>query len=172
VYPRLGETWVGPTDEPHDGPPDAAAATPQEQEELRRSLSRVLPELAARTCRAVVGLRPLPRQGGAAFLLSREHRVFDHAKEGLAGLLTIAGGKLTTYRPMGEDVLAAVLGKLGRPVPARAAAPEERGLPWSLIRTGGLAASAGLLSYFAIRRAFTGRGREGWAAFTAEEQGR
>lgn len=172
VYPRAGETWVGPTDEPHDGPPDAAAVAPREREDLRRALAAVLPELAARPCRAVVGLRPIPRRGGAAFLLSREHRIFDHAAEGLCNFLTVAGGKLTTYRPLGEDVLAAVLGKLGRPAPARAAAAEERLLPWSLMRprgrAAGLAASAGLLSYFAVRRAFAGRGREGWAAFTAE----
>ena len=166
VYPRLGETWVGPTDEPHDGPPDAAAVSPQEWEDIRRSLSVVLPELAARPCRAVVGLRPIPKQSGAAFLLSREHHIFDHAAEGLDNFLTVAGGKLTTYRPMGEDVLAAVLGKLGRPAPAPAAAEERHGLAWSLIRAGGLAASAGLLSYFAVRRAFSGRGREGWAEFT------
>lgn len=172
VYPREGETWVGPTDEPHDGPPDAAAVAPQEQEDLRRSLASVLPELAGRACRAVVGLRPIPRQGGAAFLLSREHRIFDHAAEGLANFLTIAGGKLTTYRPMGTDTVAAVLEKLGRPAPARPAAAEGRGLPWSLMRPRGraadLAASAGLLSYFAVRRAFSGRGRAGWTEFTAE----
>lgn len=172
VYPRAGETWVGPTDVPHDGPPDAAAVSPREIEDLRRSLDAVLPELAGRTCRAVAGLRPIPRQAGAAFLLSREHRVFDHAAEGLANFLTVAGGKLTTYRPMGEDVVAAVLNKLGRPAPARPAAEEERGLPWSLMRprgrAAGLAASAGLLSYFAVRRALAGRGREGWAAFAAE----
>ncbi|MDD5304998.1 MAG: FAD-dependent oxidoreductase [Elusimicrobia bacterium] len=170
VYPRLAETWVGPTDEPHDGPPDAASVTAREQEDLRRSLSFVLPDLAARPCRGVVGLRPIPHQAGAAFLLSREHHIFDHAAEGLSNFLTVAGGKLTTYRPMGEDVLASVLGKLGRPAPERAAEGEERGLPWSLVRAGGLAASAGLLSYFAVRRAFAGRGREGWSAFTAEER--
>jgi glycerol-3-phosphate dehydrogenase len=176
VYPRQGETWVGPTDEPHDGPPDTAAVAPREQEELRRSLALVLPELAGRTCRAVAGLRPIPRRAGAAFLLSREHRVFDHSAEGLSNFLSIAGGKLTTYRPMGEDAVAAVLGKLGRPSAARPAAGEERGLPWSLCafagrgRAAGVAASAGLLSYFAFRRAFAGRGREGWAAFAAEER--
>lgn len=174
VYPRAGETWVGPTDEPHDGPPDAAAVAPQEQEDLRRSLSCVLPELAARPCRSVVGLRPIPHQAGAAFLLSREHHIFDHAAEGLDNFLTVAGGKLTTYRPMGEDVLAAVLGKLGRPPLAPPAEENPRGLPWSLMRArgraAGLVASAGLLSYFAVRRAFAGRGREGWAAFTEEER--
>jgi glycerol-3-phosphate dehydrogenase len=172
VYPRRGETWVGPTDEPHDGLPDSVSVAPGEIDELRRSLSSVLPELAARSCTAVAGLRPIPRQRGAAFLLSREHRVFDHVSEGLSNLLTVAGGKLTTYRPMGEDVLAAVLGKLGRAVPARPVADDDRVLPWSLMRPRGrfhdLAASAGLLSYFAVRRAFSGRGREGWSDFVKE----
>lgn len=156
VYPRKGETWVGPTDEPHDGPPDKACVQPQEQEDLRRALARVLPELAARPCRAVMGLRPIPRRSGAAFLLSREHRIYDHAAEGLANLLTLAGGKLTTYRPMGEDVLAAVMKKLGRASPAPVPAMEEARMPWPLIRAGGLAASAGLLSYYAVRRAVLG----------------
>lgn len=152
VYPRDGETWVGPTDEPHDGPPDAAAVSPGEHEDIRRALARVLPGLAARPGRCVAGLRPIPLRSGAAFLLSREHRIFDHSREGLSNFLSVAGGKLTTYRPMGEDVLAAVLKRPSRPV----AAGGERGMPWPLIRAGGLAASAGLLSYYAVRRAFMG----------------
>ena len=156
VYPRKGETWVGPTDEPHDGPPDKACVQPQEQEDLRRALARVLPELAARPCRAVMGLRPIPRRSGAAFLLSREHRIYDHAAEGLPNLLTLAGGKLTTYRPMGEDVLAVVLKKLGRDPATPAPSKDGAGMPWPLIRAGGLAASAGLLSYYAVRRAVLG----------------
>lgn len=156
AYPRDGETWVGPTDEPHDAPPNAAAAAPDELEAIRSALARVLPELAARPCRAAVGLRPIPHQGGAAFLLSREHRIFDHAAEGLSNFLTVAGGKLTTYRPMGEDAIAAVLRKLGRPPAPPAAANEKRGMPWPLIRSGGLAASAGLLSWYVLRRAVRG----------------
>lgn len=168
VYPRAGETWVGPTDEPHEGPPDAASVSEREKEEIRGALARVLPELAARPCRAAVGLRPIPRRSGAAFLLSREHRIFDHAAEGLSNFLTLAGGKLTTYRPMGEDVVSAVLEKLGRPAAAPAAADGERGMPWPLIRAGGLAASAGLLSFYALRRALGGPGREGLAAFSED----
>lgn len=171
VYPRPGETWIGPTDEPHDGPPDKARATPAEAEAIRLALARVLPELASRPCRTVTGLRPIPLQSGAAFLLSREHRVYDHAAEGRSNFLTVAGGKLTTYRPMGEDVLDAVLEKLGRPAPARAREGEEAGAPWSLMRArgaAGVAASAGLLAYFAARRALRGDGRRGLAAFAED----
>lgn len=174
VYPRENETWVGPTDVPHDAPPDSARATPAESEALRQSLAAVLPDLAKRACRAVVGLRPIPSQRGASFLLSREHRVFDHENEGIGNFLTVAGGKLTTHRPMGEDVLAVVLGKLGRPSPAPPALASGERLPWSLMRPrgrlAGLAASAGLLAYFAARQALLGSGREGWAAFEADER--
>lgn len=168
VYPRPGETWIGPTDEAHDGPPGSAGVSPSEREALRLSLARVLPELASRPCSAVMGLRPIPRQRGAAFLLSREHRVYDHAGEGRSNFLTLAGGKLTTYRPMGEDVLDAVLAKLGRPAAAKRPADGERGMPWPLIRAGGPAASAALLSYYAVRRALRGEGRRGLAAFSED----
>lgn len=175
VYPRESQTWVGPTDEPHDGSPDDVRASPAEIESLRLSLAAVLPDLARRDCRAVAGLRPIPSQRGAAFLLSREHRIFDHAGEGVENFLTLAGGKLTTYRPMGDSALAAVLGKLGRRAPAAPAPPrEESGLPWSLMRPRGraadLAASAGLLAFFAARQALCGSSRSGWASFAGDSR--
>ena len=52
--------------------------------------------------------------------MPREHRISESA----AGLLTITGGKLTTYRAMAAELVDVVAGKLhridGRPVPARA----------------------------------------------------
>jgi glycerol-3-phosphate dehydrogenase len=50
-----------------------------------------------------VGLRPLVRAEGATRTasLSRDHTIFESE----SGLVTIVGGKWTTYRRMGEDVL-------------------------------------------------------------------
>jgi len=50
-----------------------------------------------------VGLRPLVRHEGAARTasLSRDHSIFESE----SGLVTIVGGKWTTYRRMGEDVV-------------------------------------------------------------------
>ena len=50
-----------------------------------------------------VGLRPLVRSEGASRTasLSRDHSVFESE----SGLVTIVGGKWTTYRRMGEDVV-------------------------------------------------------------------
>jgi glycerol-3-phosphate dehydrogenase len=55
------------------------------------------------------GVRPLLSQGGDTLRLSREHRVLDED-----GLVTIAGGKLTTWRTMALATVDAVVKRLGR----------------------------------------------------------
>lgn len=62
------------------------------------------------------GLRPLVRADGAGTTasLSRDHSIFESA----GGLITIVGGKWTTYRRMGEDVVdhaARIAGLTERP---------------------------------------------------------
>src|SRR5256886_5110448 len=67
------------------------------------------------------GLRPLlaPERELAASAVSREHRIVESA----SGLITIAGGKLTTLRVMGRDMVDRVARRLhqldGRPIPRR-----------------------------------------------------
>jgi glycerol-3-phosphate dehydrogenase len=58
---------------------------------------------------AYTGVRPLLRQGGDTLASSREHRVLDED-----GLVTIAGGKLTTWRTMAVAAVDAVVSRLGR----------------------------------------------------------
>ena len=55
------------------------------------------------------GLRPLLRAPGVAVAVSREHRIIDES-----GLLSVVGGKLTTWRVIGSDAAAAVVAALGR----------------------------------------------------------
>jgi glycerol-3-phosphate dehydrogenase len=68
---------------------------------------------------AYAGLRPLlaaDAAGGGTARLSRRHEIYS----GPAGLITIAGGKLTTYRRMAEDAVNCVLGRPGgAPSPTR-----------------------------------------------------
>lgn len=74
---------------------------------------------------AWAGLRPLIAQPGKAPAeLSRK----DEILIGSAGVITIAGGKLTGYRKMGEQVVAQVASVLGRTV-ADASAADEAPLP-------------------------------------------
>ncbi|MEO1061024.1 MAG: glycerol-3-phosphate dehydrogenase/oxidase [Actinomycetota bacterium] len=60
------------------------------------------------------GLRPLlSGESDDTSKLSREHAV----SQALPGLITIAGGKYTTYRVMAEDAVDAAVANLGRTVP-------------------------------------------------------
>jgi len=110
AVPWLGKVVLGTTDTPR---PDASAEPKPFQEEI----DFILGESARYLRRAPrasdvrstwVGLRPLvrpqasPGAAGATKKISREHTVLS----GPGGLVTVTGGKWTTYRAMAEDVLA------------------------------------------------------------------
>jgi glycerol-3-phosphate dehydrogenase len=62
----------------------------------------------------IVGARPILGQPGAEKLLSRDFEVFDHeTRDGISGLLTIGGGKMSDYRVMAEAAVDAACRKLG-----------------------------------------------------------
>jgi glycerol-3-phosphate dehydrogenase len=70
----------------------------------------------ARALRAWAGVRPLYEEGGAAEgrNAKRTFAVLDHAqRDGVAGLMTVVGGKFTTYRLMAERTADAVCDHLG-----------------------------------------------------------
>lgn len=46
--------------------------------------------------------------------ISRSHLVVDHTRDGLAGLLSIIGGKMTTYRRIAEQVMDMICHRLGK----------------------------------------------------------
>ena len=55
-----------------------------------------------------------PREPGAEKLLSRDFEVFDHeTRDGVAGFLTIGGGKMSDYRVMAEAAVDAASRKIG-----------------------------------------------------------
>jgi glycerol-3-phosphate dehydrogenase len=108
AVPWLGSTILGTTDTPRR---DLA----REPEPFREEVDFILSEAARYLARAPgrgdvrsvwVGLRPLVRPaheaGESTKTLSREHTVRVEP----SGLVTVTGGKWTTYRAMAEDVLA------------------------------------------------------------------
>lgn len=120
-----GRTYIGLTDVPADGPiPDVAHATEAEIDMLLDTVNTVLEEPLARSdvLSTFAGLRPL--LAGAddhdTSDLSRRHAIIESA----SGVLSIVGGKLTTYRRMAEDAVDAVIrrdpGFASRPSPTRA----------------------------------------------------
>ncbi|MBQ7195483.1 MAG: anaerobic glycerol-3-phosphate dehydrogenase subunit A [Bacteroidales bacterium] len=99
---------------------DRLRVTREEVELLLREGSALCPELAqTRIIRAYAGVRPLVSTGssgsdGGGRGASRGIVCLDHeARDGVKGLITITGGKLTTYRLMAEIATDEVCRKLG-----------------------------------------------------------
>lgn len=115
VLPWGDFSYIGTTDTDTTESPDEVAATPDDIVYLLRSANSAFPN--ARLSEADVlatwaGLRPLvaPEAAMHASSVSREHVIV----EGSGGMLTIAGGKLTTYRVMAAEVVDAVMQRLER----------------------------------------------------------
>ncbi|MCW2877308.1 MAG: Glycerol-3-phosphate dehydrogenase [Sphaerisporangium sp.] len=101
-----GRVYVGLTDEPVDGPiPDVPEAPETDIAFLLEVLNSVLetPVARADVAGAYAGLRPLLTGDGRTADLSRRHAVVAAPD----GVVTIVGGKLTTYRRMAEDAVDA-----------------------------------------------------------------
>lgn len=100
-----GTVILGLTDEPLDGPiPDVPEPTPAEVAFLLERGSEVFrrPLEKEQIRGAYAGLRPLVAGGADATAdLSRSHLVHVSTD----GLVTITGGKLTTYRQMAQDAV-------------------------------------------------------------------
>lgn len=105
ALPQPDETfYVGLTDEEVDGEvPDVPEAPEEDVAFLLRVLNRVLqvPLTRADVVGAYAGLRPLLQADGATADLSRRHAVLTSAD----GVVTVVGGKLTTYRRMAQDAV-------------------------------------------------------------------
>jgi glycerol-3-phosphate dehydrogenase len=137
IVPWNGRYLIGTTDLRYEGDLDYVKASEEEIQYLLDETNYVIPE--ARLSREDVlftyaGVRPLPHKpesetGG----VTRSHVVFDHAKGSSAaggkftrsevelpevgGLLSIIGGKLTTYLNLSRQTVDAVYKKLGTKAP-------------------------------------------------------
>jgi glycerol-3-phosphate dehydrogenase len=91
--------------------------TPGEIDEMLDEGEKLVPGFReARALRVWAGARPLYTPDDVADTrdVSRTHTVLDHAdRDGVEGILTITGGKATTFRLMAEDVVDAACEKLG-----------------------------------------------------------
>ena len=127
VLPWGELSYIGTTDTDADAP-DQLRVTAADVTYLLRSANAAFPDahLASNdVVSAWAGLRPLLREDHAnPSQVSREHRVLESPH----GLISIAGGKLTTYRVMARDVVDRVAARLheldGRPLAPRA--PTDR----------------------------------------------
>ena len=128
-WPGTGRVYVGTTDTDYDGPLDAPTCTAAEVDYLLEAVNASLTTQLkpSDVVGAWAGLRPLVaggRSGRRSTDLSRRHRVTRSPE----GLVTVTGGKLTTYRAMAEDTVDEVQAALGqRRTRARTASLPLRG---------------------------------------------
>ena len=115
LQPYGQETWIGTTDDDYYGDPSDVQANHDEVEYLLQAVEHVYPSIRQhRLVRAFAGVRPtLFEYAELEDRLSREHRVYTHEAEGAAGLVSIAGGKLASYRHMAEEGVDVVCAQLG-----------------------------------------------------------
>jgi glycerol-3-phosphate dehydrogenase len=148
---QLGRVYLGLTDEDAPGPiPDEPVAADYEIDFLLDTINTALGRTLTRAdvLGTYSGLRPLVDIGGGSTAdVSRKHAV----TVGPNGVVSIIGGKLTTYRRMAEDVVDRAVAVAGLPAspcrtraiplvgaPARADSAASDGLPPSLVaRHGG-----------------------------------
>jgi glycerol-3-phosphate dehydrogenase len=120
IVPVRTVSVIGTTDHPV-ADPDDTECSPEEVHQMIEAGELLVPGFReARALRVWSGSRPLlPKTEGSAGKgdreVSRSHTVLDHgARDGLEGLVTIAGGKFTTLRLMAEDTVDVVVRKLGK----------------------------------------------------------
>jgi glycerol-3-phosphate dehydrogenase len=119
VYDYLGLALIGSTDIPADNP-DTVHCDPKEIDYLLESVRTLLPGLSfdrEQIVYAYSGIRPLPASNASIpGLISRDHSapVSEPAGSRPFAIISLVGGKWTTFRGFAEEVADMVLKRLGR----------------------------------------------------------
>jgi glycerol-3-phosphate dehydrogenase len=104
AVPCEGAILLGTTDEEYEGDPARVAAEPADISHLLRKAGQFLDQGMLREVRVIsafAGLRVLSRGEGATPDARRDHLL----SVGTGGMVSVAGGKLTTHRRIALDVL-------------------------------------------------------------------
>jgi glycerol-3-phosphate dehydrogenase len=111
VIPWMGKTLLGTTDTETNESPDHLQVTAEDARYLLEAFNHYFtpPCSEADVLGRFVGLRPLLAESASPSARSREFQITT----GPAGLITVAGGKYTTYRHMAEVITDQVCHRLG-----------------------------------------------------------
>lgn len=123
IVPWNGRYLIGTTDFRYRGDLDLVVADDDEIDYLINETNSVIP--SANLSREDVlftysGVRPLPYQEeGAEGSVTRSHIIYDHEEHDpkVGGLISIIGGKLTTFRNLSRQTVNEVYSKLHRHAP-------------------------------------------------------
>jgi glycerol-3-phosphate dehydrogenase len=106
---EAGTTLVGTTDVPFEGEPASAAASDEEVAYLCRAVNRYLakPVTPGDVLWRFAGVRPLYDDGKSdPSAVTRDYTLRVDDEAGAAPVVSVFGGKITTYRRLAEQVLA------------------------------------------------------------------
>ncbi|MEN8445314.1 MAG: glycerol-3-phosphate dehydrogenase/oxidase [Cyanobacteria bacterium J06555_13] len=126
IIPFLGKYLIGTTDLRYTANLNEIKASDEEIDYLLTETNRVLPQAQLRredVQFTYSGVRPLPyvdTSGKKNSSITRSHIVHDHSKAengGIRNFISLVGGKLTTYRQVGEELTNVAYRKLGREIP-------------------------------------------------------
>jgi glycerol-3-phosphate dehydrogenase len=129
AVPWEGMLLLGTTDTRYEGDPAAVAPTERDVVQILAEAEKAVEGLRLEDVRATfAGLRVLPLGEGDETVRTRRETVYSI---GPAGMLTVAGGKLTTYRRIALDALDRLRVQVGihrldqhpRPLPGALPAP-------------------------------------------------
>jgi glycerol-3-phosphate dehydrogenase len=129
IVPIRTVAVVGTTDV-HVPDPDVYGIEPQEIQFMLDEGEKLVPGFKQyRALRAWAGVRPLYKDTDVANDrdISRTYKLLDHEqRDGVAGFISIVGGKWTTYRMMAQEAVDEIARKLGNTQPCRT---HEEALP-------------------------------------------
>ncbi|MEF3330843.1 glycerol-3-phosphate dehydrogenase/oxidase [Oceanobacillus oncorhynchi] len=134
AIPRDGKTYVGTTDTDYKGDIAHPTMTEKDRDYILDAINYMFPSVgidASKVESSWAGIRPLIAEEGASSPseISRKDEIFQSD----SGLLSMAGGKLTGYRKMGEHVVNMVAKQL----------KEEEGILYTESQTKHLPISGG-----------------------------
>lgn len=112
IIPWRGMSIIGTTDTDYHGLPDDVSADKADIDYLLSEASRIFPAVNFNSSDIIAtyaALRPLIKEEGkAAWQVSRDHIIVESEN----GLLSVAGGKYTTYRLLSEQIVDRVVRRL------------------------------------------------------------
>ena len=107
IFPLLGKVLVGTTDIPIDNP-DEAVCTDEEVDYFFDLVGHVFPDISLDRSQIVYrysGVRPLPAAGDVnPGVVSRDYRIVHDTLGGGQKVVSLVGGKWTTFRALGEHL--------------------------------------------------------------------
>ncbi len=118
ILPWRNHSLIGTTDKEYSGDPDNYRVTGKSINEFLREINDTYGDGKIRYSDIKYtygGLRPLvDDQTEGTYKSSRKYEIYDNAKEGYEGIITVEGGKYTTSRNLASKVMKLIEKKTGR----------------------------------------------------------